>query len=128
MVRSFNELRRVNPGFSADQVYSLHLAIPRSKYPRDADVAAFGNRILERISALPDVESVASVNRLPLGGQTQTGGIQFEGIDTKAAGLGNVDYRSVTPDYFAIDPDSAPRRAPVHKHGSGIGSDGRDHR
>jgi len=100
MVRSFNELRRVNPGFSADQVYSLHLAIPRSKYPRDADVAAFGNRILGRISALPDVESVASVNRLPLGGQTQTGGIQFEGIDTKAAGLGNVDYRSVTPDYF----------------------------
>ncbi len=100
LIRSFNELRRVNPGFSADRVYSLHLAIPRGKYPRDLDVAAFGNRILDGIGALPDVESVALVNRLPLGGQTQTGGIEFEGIDAKAAGLGNVDYRSVTPDYF----------------------------
>ena len=49
LLRSFNELRKVNPGFRAEQVYSLHLAIPRSKYPKDADVAAFGNRIVERV-------------------------------------------------------------------------------
>jgi predicted permease len=81
-------------------VYSLHLAIPRSKYPRDPDVAAFGDRILERVRALPEVVSASLVNRLPLAGGTQTGGIELEGLDPKATVLGNVDYRSVTPDYF----------------------------
>jgi putative ABC transport system permease protein len=100
LLRSFSELRKVNPGFDAERVYSLHLAIPRSKYSSDAAVAAFGNRILERIKALPEVEVAALVNRLPLAGGTQTGGVTIEGIDSTAAGLGNVDYRSVTPDYF----------------------------
>src|SRR6185369_12494910 len=73
LLRSFSELRKVNPGFNPDRVYSLHLAFPRSKYPKDADVAAFGNRILDRIKALPDVAFVGLVNRLPLAGGTQTG-------------------------------------------------------
>jgi putative ABC transport system permease protein len=100
LTRSFGELRQVRPGFNPERVYSLHLAIPRSKYPRDPDVAAFGDRILERIRALPEVVSASLVNRLPLAGGTQTGGIELEGLDPKATVLGNVDYRSVTPDYF----------------------------
>jgi putative ABC transport system permease protein len=100
LVRSFGELRQVRPGFNPERVYSLHLAIPRSKYPRDRDVAAFGDRILERVRALPEVVSAALVNRLPLAGGTQTGFIELEGLDPKTTVLGNVDYRSVTPDYF----------------------------
>jgi len=100
LTRSFGELRQVRPGFNPERVYSLHLAIPRSKYPRDPDVAAFGDRILERVRALPEVVSASLVNRLPLAGGTQTGGIELEGLDSNATVLGNVDYRSVTPDYF----------------------------
>jgi predicted permease len=100
LTRSFGELRQVRPGFNPERVYSLHLAIPRSKYPRDPDVAAFGDRILERVRALPEVVSASLVNRLPLAGGTQTGGIVLEGLDPTATVLGNVDYRSVTPDYF----------------------------
>jgi putative ABC transport system permease protein len=100
LMRSFGELRQVHPGFNAERVYSLHLAIPRSKYPTDRDVAAFGGRILERVRTLPEVASAGLVNRLPLAGGTQTGGIEFEGIDPKAVSMSNVDYRSVTPDYF----------------------------
>jgi len=100
LTRSFGELRQVRPGFNPERVYSLHLAIPRSKYPRDRDVAAFGDRILERVRALPEVVSASLVNRLPLAGGTQTGGIELEGLDSNATVLGNVDYRSVTPDYF----------------------------
>jgi putative ABC transport system permease protein len=100
LVRSFNQVRKVNPGFSADRVYTLHLAIPRGKYPSDAKVAAFGNQIVERVRALPDVAAAALVNRLPLAGGAQTGPVALEGIDTKAAGLGKVDYRSVTSEYF----------------------------
>jgi len=100
LLRSFSELRKVNPGFNAEKVYSLHLAFARSKYPKDADIAALGNRIVDRVTALPEVELAGLVNRLPLAGGNQTGGIAFEGIDPKVTGTGNVDYRSVTPDYF----------------------------
>jgi len=100
LTRSFGELRQVRPGFNPERVYSLHLAIPRSKYPRDRDVAAFGDRILERVRALPEVVVAGLVNRLPLAGGTQTGGIELEGLDPKATALGNVDYRSITPNYF----------------------------
>jgi putative ABC transport system permease protein len=99
-VRSFAALKQVNPGFNADRVYTLHLAIPRAKYPKDRDIAAFCERILERVRALPGVVSAGLVNRLPLAGGTQTGPIEFEGIDPKAANLSNVDYRTITPDYF----------------------------
>ena len=100
LVRSFAQLKQVNPGFNPDRVYTLHLAIPRTKYPADRDVAAFCERILDRVRTLPGVVSAGLVNRLPLAGGTQTGGIEFEGIDPKLANLANVDYRTVTPDYF----------------------------
>jgi putative ABC transport system permease protein len=100
LIRSFAEVRRVNPGFNPGHVYTAHLAIPRSKYRTDRDVAAFADRLMARVRALPDVLSVAMVNRLPLAGGAQTGPIAFEGIDSTVLGLKNVDYRSVTPDYF----------------------------
>ena len=99
LARSFGELKQVNPGFQSDRVYSMHLAIPRAKYPRDRDLAAFCARMLDRIRAVPGVVSAAFVNRLPLAGGTQTGPIEFEGIPPGIA-TANVDFRTVTPDYF----------------------------
>jgi putative ABC transport system permease protein len=99
LARSFAELKQVNPGFSAERVYTLHLAIPRAKYPKDRDVAAFCERIVDRVRALPGVVAAGLVNRLPLAGGAQTGQVEFEGIDPKST-LGNVDFRTVTPDYF----------------------------
>ena len=100
LMRSAIALRAVDPGFKPTGVYSAHLALPRGKYPTDHDIALYGNRLLARVQAMPDVVSAAMVNRLPLAGGVQTGIIEFEGMDPNVVMLGNVDYRSVTPDYF----------------------------
>jgi putative ABC transport system permease protein len=100
LMRSFVALRQVNPGFASDRVYTLHLAIPRAKYPRDRDVAAFCARLLDRVRTVPEVVTAGLVNRLPLAGGAQTGPIEFEGVDAQFAKMPNVDYRTVTPDYF----------------------------
>jgi putative ABC transport system permease protein len=102
LTRSFAELKRVNPGFNAEGVYSVHLAIPRTKYRTDAAIAALIRQILERIEALPGVVAAGMVNRLPLAGGAQTAGIEFEGIDASIVSpLGlQSDIRPVTPDYF----------------------------
>ena len=102
LTRSFGELRQVNPGFVAEQVYTVHLAIPRSKYRSDAAIAALMRKILDRIEALPGVTAAGMVNRLPLAGGAQTAGMEFEGIDpgmVSELGL-QADLRPVTPNYF----------------------------
>jgi putative ABC transport system permease protein len=103
LTRSLAELKRINPGFNPDGVYSLHLAIPRTKYRTDRAVADFCSRILARVQMLPGVISAGMVNRLPLAGGTQTAGIEVEGVDPAlmAGRVGvQADMRPVTPDYF----------------------------
>lgn len=99
LMRSFSALVQVDPGFRPDNVISLHLAIPRSKYPKDDDVARFCARLLERITAVPGVVSAGMVNRLPLGGVGQVNALEFEGQTSDKAPV-TVDSRTVTPDYF----------------------------
>jgi putative ABC transport system permease protein len=102
LTRSFAELKRVNPGFNPEGVYSLHLAIPRTKYREDHQIAGLMRRILDRVEALPGVVAAGLVNRLPLAGGAQTAGVEFEGIEPgiiPPQGL-HSDLRAITPNYF----------------------------
>jgi putative ABC transport system permease protein len=102
LTRSFTELKRITPGFNPEGVYSVHLAVPRTKYRDDRAVAEFCRRVVERVQALPGVVSAAMVNRLPLArGGAQTWPVEFEGADPNAKTTEvQVDSRPVTPDYF----------------------------
>ena len=100
LARSFAKVKEVRTGFQAGHALTLHLAIPRSKYPGDRDVAAFAYRILERVRAVPGVEAAGMVNRLPIAGAQQSGPIEFEGRNLPLSRVGNADWRSATPGYF----------------------------
>ena len=94
--RSFAALLRVHPGFSSQGVLTMHLAVTRAKYREDERVADYYRRIVERVKSIPGVTAAGVVNRLPLSGLAQTGGIEFEGRPEKF----NSDWRSATPGYF----------------------------
>jgi putative ABC transport system permease protein len=94
--RSFSALMSVNPGFNPDNVLSLHMAIPRSKYRSDGDIAGFYRRVMDRVSTLPGVIATGMVNRLPLTANNLLMDAQFE----RQTGTRSVQCRSVTPDYF----------------------------
>jgi putative ABC transport system permease protein len=98
LMRSFAGLKGVDPGFSPERVTTLHLAIPRQKYPQDRDVSRFCQQVLERVRAVPDVVSAGMVNRLPLAGGIQSGSLQLEG--TQGTIEVPTDWRTATPDYF----------------------------
>jgi putative ABC transport system permease protein len=99
LMRSLFAVRQVSPGFNPERVLSAHVAIPRARYPLDRDVTALYTRVLDRAQALPSVEAVGAVNRLPLGGGNQTGGVVIEGGESDVTSV-NVQTRTVTPDYF----------------------------
>jgi putative ABC transport system permease protein len=97
LMRSFVNVRAVGPGFQPEHILGLHLAVDRATHGNtDAEVWRYLSRLIDRIQSVPGVQSAAAVNRLPLGGQTQTLQIEFEGRSTTV----NVDSRSASPNYF----------------------------
>ena len=101
LLRSLTQLRRLDPGFDARGVLTFDLALSQ----RHADDEA-GWRWLEeledRIRALPGVDEVGLVNRLPLGGGLRTGGFATETEpDQDLSDDGPMlDYRLISPGYL----------------------------
>ena len=100
LTRTFVHLRRIDPGFRTAGVNTMHLAIPRAKYPEDRQVAALCRDIVERVRRLPGVRAVGMVNRLPLGGVAQTIGVELDRSAISDNRVPSIDSRSVTPEYF----------------------------
>ena len=97
LIRSFVNVSGTRPGFEPERVLALHFAVDRSTHgPEDPGVAQYLVRLMERVRSVQGVEFVSIVNRLPLGGQTQTLTVEFEGRGSAI----NIDSRSVGHDYF----------------------------
>src|SRR5262249_5850572 len=61
MVKSFQKLRTVNPGFKADSLLTMQVSLPITKYPlsRPERTTAFFQELMDRIQVLPGVKAVA---------------------------------------------------------------------
>jgi len=66
LVRSFQRLHAVRPGFVADGVGTVWLALPELRYPGDSAVVRFYARLAERASQIPGVQAVGITSRVPL--------------------------------------------------------------
>jgi predicted permease len=63
--RSFAKLLEVSPGFSPQRVWTAAVQLPRKSYSTDASRASFFLRLVDRIAALPGVESASAGVSLP---------------------------------------------------------------
>ena len=101
MIQSFSRLQAVDPGFQSMKVLLMQLDLPNLRYPTGASCAAFFDRVLERIQALPGVESVGAARLVPFGGGGGNSGITIDGRSRDASGKTmDADSTPVTPDYF----------------------------
>jgi predicted permease len=66
LVRSFQRLHAVRPGFVAEGVGTVWLALPALRYPGDSAVVRFYARLTERASQIPGVQAVGVTSRVPL--------------------------------------------------------------
>jgi putative ABC transport system permease protein len=97
LTRSFSAVIAVEPGFQPAHLVTMHMAIPRTKYKSDAEIAALYTRLVDQVQAVPGIVSAAMVNRLPLSGNDMGISVQFDPSSTAAV---PVQARSVTPGYF----------------------------
>ncbi|MDP9119924.1 MAG: ABC transporter permease [Acidobacteriota bacterium] len=72
LVRSFQALQRVDPGFDPHHVLALSVSLPASEYREPARVAAFYRNSLDNLAALPGVTAVAAASDAPLEGTSDS--------------------------------------------------------
>jgi predicted permease len=102
MIRSFEQLQRVKPGFDSENVMTMTLAVARSKFPTPARQVAFYQQVLERVRTLPGVQSAGVVDDVPLDGGGSHQPIAIEGRPALAmADQPEVDVRITTPGYMS---------------------------
>jgi putative ABC transport system permease protein len=102
LVKSFAQLRSINTGFETDNVLTMVLRLPASKYKEDPQYVAFFRQALERVRALPGVRSAGIVNYLPLyGGLGAATGFNVEGRPEPPRGTGpSTNVRVADAAYF----------------------------
>ena len=100
MVRSFQELRAVDPGFRAEGLLTFTVAPALMKYGSPESRAQFFDGLIDRLEEIPQVISAGGVTRLPLSGSA--GQIaRIEEFPPTADELGtSVQIRRATPGYF----------------------------
>jgi predicted permease len=101
LINSFLRLRGVDPGFRPDNLLTMRIVLPDTKYPDQARRSAFYTELLNRVEALPGVRSAAVANWIPLVRQGDSIGFSIEGRPDPGQGQRpSVVTRVTSPHYF----------------------------
>jgi putative ABC transport system permease protein len=102
LMRSFWRVQQVNPGFAPQNVLAMSLGLPMTKYREPAQRANFYKELLQRIRALPGVQSAGANSILPLSGNNSSGSFQIEGrVAPPGQSSPHGDRWAATTDYFS---------------------------
>jgi predicted permease len=96
LVRTLQRLRNLEPGFEGDNVAVAWVSLQDARYSSVASVNRLFDETLERIRALPGVESAAVVLGLPYERLLNMG---FRRVGDAKGNITNLCY--TTPDYFS---------------------------
>ncbi len=103
MIRSFDRLIQVYPGFEPDNVIAAQIYLPQTKYGERHEVATFFERVIERLKTVPGVRSASAASALPMHPVGTDFALAFtvEGRLPPANGEEpQSDVRIATPGYF----------------------------
>jgi putative ABC transport system permease protein len=98
LIKSFVQLLSVHPGFSPDNTVTMRISLSDKAYPGEQERSIFFQQLIGNIAALPGVDTVGAVSRLPMGKGNITSSLTVEGSTDETpheAGL-----RIVSSDYF----------------------------
>jgi len=102
LIRTLWSLRNINAGFDANHVVTMSVSIPSTKFARSAQQISFFNQVLERVRAMPGVQSAGVIDALPLSDNSSHMGIQIEGRRVLSmADQPEVDVHIISPGYMS---------------------------
>ena len=101
MVRSLWELRSVRPGFDPSNVLTMGISVPGDKFPSPSGQINFFQEVLQRVRALPGIDSAGVIDDLPLGDSGSHQPFSIEGRPVlPMSEQPEVDVRLISPGYL----------------------------
>jgi predicted permease len=99
LLESYLRLDRSDPGFEADHVLSLRLALNGNRYQPETRRALL-RRLEERLAALPEVAAAGFVSTAPLAAERPTEPFTLEPLPAARRAALAAEWRVVTPGFF----------------------------
>jgi predicted permease len=101
LIRSFTRLMDVDPGFRTEGSVSFAVSLPDAKYAEPERQAVFVSTLLERLGAIPGVQSAGAGLGMPLTSFSFNFSFDVAGRPPAGPGEGaSSEVRIATPDYF----------------------------
>ncbi len=99
LAKTLWRLQHVDAGFEAENVLSFRFSVPGGKFDARQKADLY-QRIVERLSAIPGVDSAGATNDLPFAGSRSGSSFDIEGRPPDPKLALQSDYRVVSPDYL----------------------------
>jgi putative ABC transport system permease protein len=101
MIKSFIRLQQTNLGFNPENVLTVNLTLPESRYPEERQQASFFEVALSRLQSVSGVQSVGATTSLPLTLSLNGSDFRIEGHPDPEPGKELIiNMSSVSPGYF----------------------------
>jgi len=102
LIKTFWNLRSVDPGFDPNHLLTMHVQLPESRYEKVREQTRFRNQVLAGMNALPGVHA-AMISEIPLSGDQLDHEFLIEGRPPIAPGdEPSLESRSIIGDYFKV--------------------------
>jgi putative ABC transport system permease protein len=101
MIRSLWLLRNVDPGLDPNNVLTMSVGVPSTRFPSPLQQSSFFNDVLQRVRALPGVDSAGVIDSVPMSGGGSIQPVAIEGLPTlQMSDQPEVAVRSISPRYI----------------------------
>ena len=101
LVRTLASMNAQDPGYHADSVLTMSVALPFNRYPDQSGVLNFFRRADAALAAIPGVRSVGFVDNLPLDGWDIGQPVEVVGDPpSESASRRSAHYQITSPRYF----------------------------
>jgi putative ABC transport system permease protein len=100
LIQTFARLGQVQPGFRSERLLTASVQPPSAGYPKNENVIAFYDRLLERIRTLPGVDSASAILPLPLSGSNMVTDFDNEEYPLPEGQRPGAPVRIIGTDYF----------------------------
>lgn len=99
MIRTFAEMRSVDPGFSPEGLVAVQFTVPSTRYQNRDEVLQFYDGFIESLESRPEIVKAGTVGQLPLAGTSWSSQLKAETWGPDRVGY-EVLHRRADADFF----------------------------
>jgi putative ABC transport system permease protein len=100
LLRSFQKMRAIDPGFSADHLLVAGYQLPLNQYPTNSSAEVFSSEVVARLSSKPGIVAVGTSNTVPAIGVNPESAYTIEGRPVETWKPEFATFALISVDYF----------------------------